>query len=175
MDPSLGPALSAHFERELEPHFRVEESVLLPALRLFGGDALALRVEREHAAVRAFVEASAGGDRRAAAMFAALLREHVRFEERELFPWCEARLPADVLAAVDRAGSGDDVTATPVASSSPKHDHAAPPAGAGLACQAHALRQPSSSVANPRADASGLPLAERLRHADRACHVVRPR
>jgi hemerythrin-like domain-containing protein len=88
--------LQARFARELEPHFRIEEEVLLPALRAIGEHELVARTEREHAALRQLV------DRGGLAAFAETLIEHVRFEERELFPCCEARLPGEVLAEVAR-------------------------------------------------------------------------
>lgn len=90
------------FDRELEPHFRVEEELLLPALRDAGEPELVARTEADHAFMRAQASAArAGGDADALA-FAERLTEHVRFEERELFPRCEATLPAAVLDAVAR-------------------------------------------------------------------------
>ena len=100
--------LAERFERELEPHFRVEEAVLLPALRQVGEVALVERTQADHASLRALaIEASAGRSDVLVA-FAELLTDHVRFEERELFPCCEARLPAATLEAVrdcDRSGA----------------------------------------------------------------------
>lgn len=97
--------LRARFERELQPHFRVEEQLLLPALRALGEDALAARVEADHSALRAHLAAAERGEPGHLASFAERLTEHVRFEERELFPSCEARLPGAVLDAV--AGAYD--------------------------------------------------------------------
>ncbi|MCY1058707.1 hemerythrin domain-containing protein [Nannocystis sp. SCPEA4] len=88
------------FERELEPHFRVEEALLLPALRGVGEVALVERTEADHASLRALALAARGGRRDGLVAFAERLTDHVRFEERELFPCCEARLPAAVLDAV---------------------------------------------------------------------------
>jgi len=87
--------------RELEPHFGVEERVLLPALRAAGEAGLAARTERDHTAVRARV----GGTWHAATPgeLGALLHDHVRFEERVLFPRAEQVLSAADLAAVAAA------------------------------------------------------------------------
>lgn len=97
-----GLALHTRFEAELEPHFRLEEALLLPALRRVGEGLLARRVESDHAFLRASVRAAAAGDGLAARAFGERLRDHVRFEERELFPACEEQVPADVLDEVAR-------------------------------------------------------------------------
>lgn len=94
--------LLERFAGELEPHFRVEEELLLPALREAGEAALVQRTEEDHAALRAHVAAVAAGQIAGLAMFAERLVEHVRFEERELFPSCEARLGGSVLDEVFR-------------------------------------------------------------------------
>jgi hypothetical protein len=83
----------ARFERELAPHFAIEEELLLPAL---DDAALVARTASDHAAIRA---ALARGD---LAGFAELVASHVRFEERELFPACEERVSPEVLDAVAR-------------------------------------------------------------------------
>lgn len=85
--------LRAQFDREIAPHFAVEEELLLPALRASSPE-LVERTERDHEAIRA---ALAEGE---PARFAELLVEHVRFEERTLFPVCET-LPAALLAQVE--------------------------------------------------------------------------
>jgi hemerythrin-like domain-containing protein len=76
------------FYDELALHFAVEEEQLLPALRASGaaGIELAERMQREHDAIRAAIAAED------VATFGRLLHEHVRFEERELFPAFEAQL-----------------------------------------------------------------------------------
>jgi hypothetical protein len=98
-----GAALQRRFAAELEPHFRVEEEVLLPALRDVGCTDLVERILEDHRALRALV---AVGDEPAALSFGLRLQEHVRFEELELFPACEARLPAQVLDEVARRVPG---------------------------------------------------------------------
>lgn len=95
-------ALLARFDVELEPHFRVEEELLAPALRACGEEALVARLEADHAFVREHVAAWRRGERGGATEVGARLREHVRFEERELFPRCEERLAPAILAEVAR-------------------------------------------------------------------------
>jgi len=88
---------------ELEPHFAIEERWLAPPLEAAGEAALVARLHEDHAALR---EALAPGAARGAAALAAFgerLAAHVRFEERELFPVAERRLPVAALAAIEAA------------------------------------------------------------------------
>ncbi len=101
-DPDYAHALATRFDREIAPHFRVEEEVLLPALRAVGELELVERTERDHETLRAHAAEVGRGETGRLGEFAYHLREHVRFEERELFPICEARLPPEVLDEVQR-------------------------------------------------------------------------
>jgi iron-sulfur cluster repair protein YtfE (RIC family) len=94
--------LKSRFQEELEPHFQVEERWLLPGLDAAGAHDLVARTLEDHAFLRSHVEAAQGGDRGAMAAFATRLQEHVRFEERTLFPACEELLPGDLLEAMVR-------------------------------------------------------------------------
>ena len=89
-------------------HFRAEEEVLLPAYAGHGDPhhPLVARALCEHAVIRHRADALAGGA--AAAVddlheLARLLDDHVRLEERELFPLIEAALPQEDLAALGAA------------------------------------------------------------------------
>src|SRR5690606_4447782 len=97
-----GADLASRFDAELEPHFRVEEEVLLPALAREGRGALVARILDDHAFLRERLVAAAAGDSEAARALGERLHEHVRFEERELFPACESLLPESVLDEVAR-------------------------------------------------------------------------
>ncbi|MFW5397304.1 MAG: hemerythrin HHE cation binding domain-containing protein [Candidatus Accumulibacter regalis] len=79
------------FAAALEPHFRSEESGLLPAM-LAGEEALVARTLREHAELRALVGRLPDADATTLLSFADLLSAHVRFEERELFAAAQLRL-----------------------------------------------------------------------------------
>jgi hemerythrin-like domain-containing protein len=99
------------WERDGRRHFRIEEEVLLPAW------ALAAEVDRpgvermlaEHLEIRREALRLAAGGATVARVNALgrLLHDHVRFEERELFPLAEAALGAADLerlgAAIERA------------------------------------------------------------------------
>jgi hemerythrin-like domain-containing protein len=95
-------AFHRRFETELEPHFRTEEEVLLPALRRAGRADLADRTLDEHASLRALDLRASDGDGDAARRLGEQLANHIRFEERALFPVCEALLPDGVLDEVAR-------------------------------------------------------------------------
>ncbi len=97
-----GAALRRRFEAELEPHFCVEEQVLLPGLRRVGEEELVARIEADHAFLRESVVEAAAGDGAVARAFGERLHAHVRFEERELFPACERLLSEEVLDEVAR-------------------------------------------------------------------------
>jgi hemerythrin-like domain-containing protein len=107
-DAAAGAASFLEFwEEHGERHFRLEEEVLLPRWGLLGtvdADAAA-RLAQEHLRIRiAAIAVRAGtpaleqvrelGDR---------LHEHVRFEERELFPAIEADLGDEKLSRLARA------------------------------------------------------------------------
>ncbi len=91
------------FESELAPHFRIEERHLLPALERAGCGALVARTRAEHAKLRHIVSDDGPGLGQRLARFGALLHDHVRFEERELFEVAQQHLHASALDAVARA------------------------------------------------------------------------
>ena len=90
-------AVRERFDAELEPHFLAEEELMLPALEAAGERDLVSRTWHDHATLRAHVAAAERGQPGQLAAFAALLEEHIRFEERELFPAAEARIPESAL------------------------------------------------------------------------------
>jgi hypothetical protein len=96
-------ALGARFDSEIEPHFRIEEELLLPALRDAGAIGLVERTIADHAFLRDQAAAARAENAEAARAFGERLGRHVRFEERELFPACEQLLDDAVLDAVGAA------------------------------------------------------------------------
>lgn len=86
-------------------HFRVEEEVLLPAFAAYG-DAyhpLIATTLCDHIAIRHRVDALLSGPEPAPSALQALgarLREHVRMEERKLFPLIEHSVPSAALEAL---------------------------------------------------------------------------
>lgn len=90
------------FHAELLPHFREEEHALLPRMEAAGASALAARTLIEHRAMQRLARELELPDGDVLRRFADLLTEHVRFEERELFPAAENLLGREVLAHVLR-------------------------------------------------------------------------
>jgi hypothetical protein len=102
---ALAREVRREFETELEPHFRLEERWLLPALEDRGAARLVERTAEHHARLRALV--CGRWSRDTVQAFGALLEMHVRFEERVLFPEAEALLSEAELASVRDAVSAE--------------------------------------------------------------------
>lgn len=77
------------FAAELEPHFQEEEASLLPRLAAAGETTIVQRTLAEHRELRGLMARVALGDGEALRQFGIALQEHVRFEERQLFPITE--------------------------------------------------------------------------------------
>ncbi|MBY4677147.1 hemerythrin domain-containing protein [Marinobacterium arenosum] len=77
---------------DLLAHFAIEEERLLPLMT--ENQPLVEQLLEEHRVMRQLLT---DPGRTAAEAFAERLKEHVRFEERELFPWLEQRYPEAVL------------------------------------------------------------------------------
>lgn len=104
------------FETDLEPHFRIEEECLIAPLaaRGHGDHPGVLRELDEHARLRAGARALMRGETVDLAAWGRCLHDHVRFEEREFFPFCELSLPADCLDRLqERLLARSDPLATP--------------------------------------------------------------
>jgi hemerythrin-like domain-containing protein len=94
-------SLARRFEGQVfTAHASAEEALLGEHLTL----ADRVRLESEHAELRELVEhartAAPGEQRASLAAFAELLERHVRWEERELFPYAEAHLEGEALAVI---------------------------------------------------------------------------
>lgn len=99
-------ALDAYWSGHGQSHFRAEEEILFPAYAGHADpyDPLLARALCDHVAIRQRVnnalEHAAAPEQAALSQLGRLMQEHVRFEERTLFPRIEAALPAAELAAV---------------------------------------------------------------------------
>ena len=102
---SLRNTFLEHWLRSGWLHFRLEEEVLLPAFGAYG-DAhhpLVAQVLCEHVSLRARVDALARDDDAPVDELRELgeaLADHIRLEERKLFPLIEQTLPAPALEAL---------------------------------------------------------------------------
>lgn len=82
---------------QLPQHFAAEEQALLAFLLPDQAE----RLQIDHAALHDLLEqVQADCDRRGLERLAGLLRAHVRWEERELFPWLQANLSPSAWSAV---------------------------------------------------------------------------
>lgn len=90
------------FARDLEPHFQLEEELLLPALMTCGQRGAVERILAEHAELRSLVDQPGLARPERLRRFGEALAEHVRFEERELFPLAESALTEETLTAIQR-------------------------------------------------------------------------
>ena len=106
-------ALLDFWQREGAEHFRIEEEVLLPgwALEAEVDGPGVVRMLEEHLMIRTAVMRTLAEDVSLADLhdLGELLNDHVRFEERSLFPLIEAALAGGALArlgeAIERAES----------------------------------------------------------------------
>lgn len=101
-------AFLAFWEQEGRDHFRVEEEVVLPAFARHGspGHEAVARVLIDHVELRrlaADVAADPSPAPEALHQLGGRLRDHIRHEERVLFPLIESALPEDELAALAAA------------------------------------------------------------------------
>lgn len=87
-------ACVADFERELEPHFVIEENTLLPLLTAPEETELVRRILQDHAGLRLLATQLRQPDVSKLLGFAKLLTAHIRFEERDMFPAVEAHFSA---------------------------------------------------------------------------------
>jgi hemerythrin-like domain-containing protein len=107
----LAAALTQFLESwrdEIQPHFRAEEEILLPAFaqRVPADDPLIARTLTEHVALRRATRelerAAVGLQQTLAREIGQSLDDHIRFEERVLFPAIEAALEGPSLGELGR-------------------------------------------------------------------------
>ncbi len=99
------------FDKELEPHFREEEKVLFSQLP--DNDELRITAEKQHAELRkkiALFRTSSDVSEADLLRFASLLDEHIRFEERTLFPHIEKTFLEEQLHEIGRQLEEDHAT-----------------------------------------------------------------
>jgi len=86
------------FMNELLPHFDIEEQAILPELAKIGEDALVQRTLDDHRRLKDLLADL--DDVNNLLNFAENLKEHVRFEERELFEACQSLLDPTTLEQI---------------------------------------------------------------------------
>jgi len=99
----IGTYIVNVFDKELEPHFIEEESLLFHQLHTT--DELRIKAENQHSAIRERIAAFRSSPEYPDTdllSFALLLEEHIRFEERTLFPHLENSIPGEVLDEIGK-------------------------------------------------------------------------
>ncbi len=84
----------SRWNNDLVPHFAEEERTLVPRLQAEGPSPLAERLLEDHGRLRLLSARIIAGESSVLPEFGKLLSGHVRFEERELFPYYEQLVDA---------------------------------------------------------------------------------
>lgn len=85
-------ALCRCWYTEMGAHFCAEETLLFPILRQHGASDMLHQLEREHQAMRTVLEDPGRQDRQRLGILGEVLRDHIRREERQVFPFVESVL-----------------------------------------------------------------------------------
>ena len=99
------------FAAHIEPHMRIEEELLVPALKAAGRADLAAQIVEDHGVLRGLV-AIAEASPVVMTRFADELDRHVRYEERDVFPVAQQVVPMPELEAIDAASARPYARAT---------------------------------------------------------------
>jgi len=99
--------LARFFARHLRAHFAAEEDLVFPAARSAGSEAeiLVVQLLAEHREMAVLVEQLAENPQVTAAelgAFGKLLNDHIRLEDRQLFPLLETELGPEALLELQR-------------------------------------------------------------------------
>lgn len=90
-----------YWQTHLQKHFSEEENILFT----LPDDALCERAVKEHREMESLIQeiTKTGGGVSKLQSLVNLLETHIRYEERELFPYLEQKLPANQLAEIGAA------------------------------------------------------------------------
>jgi iron-sulfur cluster repair protein YtfE (RIC family) len=94
----LRPHILSRWTEQFAPHFACEERVLFPALRAAGAREAADEARAQHEHIRSVIDRLRDGDLAALPAWGDAMREHVKWEERVLFPLAEQVLDLPALA-----------------------------------------------------------------------------
>ena len=103
LDPTVLREIQAFCHDELRPHLAQEEEILLPALERHGEHALVERTIGEHAQMMELVTSLE--QKGSLLRLSELLKQHVRFEEQQLFEVSQRKLTDAELDAIAEAGT----------------------------------------------------------------------
>ncbi|GAB4091276.1 hemerythrin domain-containing protein [Flaviaesturariibacter terrae] len=107
----IGAYVLWFWERQLAGHFRREEAAFHP---LFPGAPLLQRMQEEHEEIEGLLHVLEQiADAALLEEIAAKVHDHIRFEERELFPWIEEQLGQEKLDALEKMIDAEKTAAAP--------------------------------------------------------------
>jgi len=88
-----------YWKQHIKPHFYQEEKFLLPYFP--EGNELAIRLKSEHETIREHIlNLDRDADKTTFVQLCDLVSEHIRFEERNVFPFLEELLPPEKLSKI---------------------------------------------------------------------------
>jgi len=94
--------IKRYFSEHLEPHFRIEENLIVPGLKKLGEDRLCKKLLSDHAGLRKTMKI-----RRPSAAdindLGSRLKNHIQFEENELFEFVQNNFSRKQLARIHQA------------------------------------------------------------------------
>jgi hemerythrin-like domain-containing protein len=98
----VAASIVALWDRELADHFAVEEEIVFARSYSDRTTGMIARVLREHRHIRSLVEMCGNGNcgEATARELGKLLKEHIRFEERQLFPAIQEELTSETLQQI---------------------------------------------------------------------------
>jgi len=100
-DEILQSFVKEFWDNNLASHFESEERLLLPFLE---DDKIARQFLTEHSQIRALIQAISENNhknvKKDILKLAKLINDHIRFEERIMFPWLEKTLTPNELIAI---------------------------------------------------------------------------
>ena len=91
------------FITELEPHFQIEETYLVPEMKSESNKPMLKKFYSDHERLRAFFKPNSARTAKDLQSFGLLLEQHIRFEERELFQEAQRVLSEDALNSISKA------------------------------------------------------------------------
>jgi hemerythrin-like domain-containing protein len=93
--PTMNEYIRWFWQNHLQSHFENEEKILVPHLP--AGDTLIQRMLQEHQAIRQLIPGDIDLPLVKVSLLARLLHDHIRYEERDLFPHIENKVaPAEL-------------------------------------------------------------------------------
>ncbi len=88
-----------YWKQHIKPHFFQEEKILLPHMP--ANNELANRLQREHENIRELIlNLDQEADKTTFIQLCDLINDHIRFEERQVFPFLEETLPTEELSNI---------------------------------------------------------------------------